>query len=306
MKCPRCGAAIVAGQTFCGSCGAVLQWQQPAGSPGQASSIPQPQSSRLLIICAVIAGLFVGGIVVWRSVGFGRQQPNAQQSNTKNSPATVPNEHEAPSVVTPAEPVPKAPSKRGLTKASRDRTAREQAAYTPPVLLTQQPAPTAEPPQVALPSEASGTEMTPKRKAVQETTMENPPMPSTAPQAGAGATKAESEAPSRAVPAPVAPARSAEPQPNIAPTPAYTGPSSGTLVWTGKLDKGQTLTITGNNASTGSLSGQPLPGVPVRLTVLQSNLGFDDRPNSANGYRGVSLKSHGKHDRITIQWEVLR
>ncbi len=80
----------------------------------------------------------------------------------------------------------------------------------------------------------------------------------------------------------------------------------GVATWIGKLDKNDTLTITGGTASKGVLSGAGLPGVPVRVTIDQSNLGFSEMPNASNGYQRLTLKSHSKHDRITIHWTVVQ
>ena len=75
--------------------------------------------------------------------------------------------------------------------------------------------------------------------------------------------------------------------------------------WTGKLDKNETLTITGARASTGALSGAGLPGVPVRVTVDQSNLGFLEMPSASNNYNRLVIRSHSKHEKITIHWTVI-
>jgi 16S rRNA G527 N7-methylase RsmG len=52
------------------------------------------------------------------------------------------------------------------------------------------------------------------------------------------------------------------------------------------------------------LSGAGLPGVPVNVIIDQTNLGFLEMPNAANGYRRLVLKSHANHDKITIHWTV--
>jgi hypothetical protein len=43
-------------------------------------------------------------------------------------------------------------------------------------------------------------------------------------------------------------------------------PRTGLLIWTGRASRGDLLTITGNHASTGTLSGA-LPGGPVRIRI---------------------------------------
>jgi len=48
-------------------------------------------------------------------------------------------------------------------------------------------------------------------------------------------------------------------------------PSSGRLIWTGKLERGGTIRILGDHASLGRLTGS-LPGVPVRVRVFPTEL----------------------------------
>ena len=81
---------------------------------------------------------------------------------------------------------------------------------------------------------------------------------------------------------------------------------AGMLTWTGKLGNNETLTISNGMPSTGTVSGAQLPGVPVRLVINQSNLGISEMPNVSNGYRGLVLKSHSRHDKIVIHWTVIR
>lgn len=76
--------------------------------------------------------------------------------------------------------------------------------------------------------------------------------------------------------------------------------------WTGKLEKNETLTISGGTPSTGTLSGAGLPGVPVRIVIDQTNLGISEMPNASNGYRRLVLKSHSRHEKIVIHWTVVR
>jgi hypothetical protein len=92
-------------------------------------------------------------------------------------------------------------------------------------------------------------------------------------------------------------------QPAAAMPRAYSGPSSGWLIWTGKLTKNQILTIDGSTTSTGSLEGE-LPGVPVNLIVDVTNIGLDEEPSSRNGWKRLALRSLGKHFVIRIHWTV--
>jgi proteasome lid subunit RPN8/RPN11 len=51
----------------------------------------------------------------------------------------------------------------------------------------------------------------------------------------------------------------------------YTGPTSGRLIWTGRLPQDSVLTIEGRKASFGYINGE-LPGVPLKVTVQPAEL----------------------------------
>ena len=63
------------------------------------------------------------------------------------------------------------------------------------------------------------------------------------------------------------------PSPTVAayPKAGYQGPSSGRIIWTGKLGRRGTLQIVESRASQGHITGS-LPGVPVRVHVLPAEL----------------------------------
>jgi len=342
MKCPKCGSAVNDGQLFCGTCGAALS-SAGGGTPGTDSRYStqqtgagqaqyaypieatggNPNAGRLLIVAAAVAGLLLGaGVVVWR-MHRAEERPDTHAQTTSVTPPTPPmvdSESKARSVTPPPE---NDTVERARPKAREDRKPRSSAAVSktkenaervePPQLLSGGPvkeAPAPSQPSGVQPPAAVTNSDTPKRRAVQETDVESPPMPSGA------AAPAQREAPASdsqggfsktsAEPPPVTQVPSEAPRPRPQPVPKYNGPASGVATWTGKLEKGQVLTITGGTPSTGVLSGVGLPGVPVRITVDQSNLGFEEMPSSANGYRTVKLKSHTKHDRITIRWTVMQ
>ncbi len=88
-------------------------------------------------------------------------------------------------------------------------------------------------------------------------------------------------------PEPIKPAP-VEPAPAPAAPPAYTGPKSGKLIWTGPLGPGDMLKLENGRAPSGTLTGS-LPGVPVRLTVYPAEF-------SAGGltvYSGAARHSRG-------------
>jgi hypothetical protein len=106
-----------------------------------------------------------------------------------------------------------------------------------------------------------------------------------------------------AAPVTTAPQQSSAPPSSTAAR--YTGPSSGMLMWLGKLDKNGVVTIEGNKASAGTLTGS-LPGVPVTLETDLTNIGFAEMPSPSNGWKKVSLRSKKSQNIvISIRWKVL-
>ncbi len=107
---------------------------------------------------------------------------------------------------------------------------------------------------------------------------------------------------------PAAPVTASPQQSSAAPATTanrYTGPSSGMLMWLGKLDKNGVVTIEGNKASAGTLTGS-LPGVPVTLETDLTNIGFAEMPSPSNGWKKVSLRSKKSQNIvISIRWKVL-
>lgn len=86
------------------------------------------------------------------------------------------------------------------------------------------------------------------------------------------------------------PARAAEPQ--------YRGPTSGRLIWVGRLERGERLSITGSRSSTGFVNSE-LPGVPVRVSVHPAELAggrlriFASSPEGARGPREPAGANNG-------------
>ena len=94
------------------------------------------------------------------------------------------------------------------------------------------------------------------------------------------------------------PAATPETASSQAPTAPAT-PASGRLIWTGLLREGDTLTIDGGRASTGSLTGR-LPGTPVRVSVFPGEFtaagltvySAEERlPGAAGGPAGVTFRT---------------
>jgi hypothetical protein len=64
------------------------------------------------------------------------------------------------------------------------------------------------------------------------------------------------------------------PAPSSPTPPAPATPHSGTIIWTGRLPNTGVLSINGNRASTGALTGE-IPGRPIRVNVYPAELTKD-------------------------------
>jgi hypothetical protein len=81
---------------------------------------------------------------------------------------------------------------------------------------------------------------------------------------------------------------------------------SGTVVWSGHLDKNATITIQGSSASSGTLEGE-LPGVPVMIQVYPANIAVAEFPGPQNGWKEVVLRgSKSQNIVVQIQWKTLQ
>ena len=94
------------------------------------------------------------------------------------------------------------------------------------------------------------------------------------------------------------------------PPPAQSGtaaiPSSGVLIWSGKLRKGEVVTIDGGQPSAGTLQGA-LPGVPVMLETDFQGIGFTETPGPSNGWRRLSFRAlRDQHVVVTLRWKTLQ
>jgi len=72
----------------------------------------------------------------------------------------------------------------------------------------------------------------------------------------------------------------------------YTGPLSGSLIWTGSARKGEEITIEGNRADTGEVTGG-LPGLMVGVDVapeMKGKVQIVFAPSRTNNFRLVSFR----------------
>ena len=89
------------------------------------------------------------------------------------------------------------------------------------------------------------------------------------------------------------------------PKPSYSGPSSGTLVWSGQIEKGATVEIQADRASMGTLHGK-LPGVPVSVSLDVREFAIAEAPGPRNNWSKLVIRSKNRrHTVITVDWKVL-
>jgi hypothetical protein len=78
------------------------------------------------------------------------------------------------------------------------------------------------------------------------------------------------------------------------------------MLWSGQLEKNGSVTINGNTASFGRLTGE-LPGVPVMIEVDQREFALAEAPGPSNGWKRMTIRSRSKrHSVVTIKWSILK
>lgn len=143
---------------------------------------------------------------------------------------------------------------------------------------------------------AAGGYFTLRRSPLKEQPAPQPvPVPATAEKP-----KAETERPR--APKPAAPPEAAQPTPPLVP---YTGPPTGSLVWTGELEPNSQLAIDGKSSSTGSVTSE-LPGVPVKIQLWPSSARVVEAPGPQNRWKRLVIASGDRKQlRVIIRWEVI-
>jgi hypothetical protein len=80
---------------------------------------------------------------------------------------------------------------------------------------------------------------------------------------------------------------------------------SGTIVWTGQVNKDEPIIIEGSTANIGIVQGS-LPGVPCRIQVSDPGVAVVEGPGPSNGFRRVVLRYNRRGSfSLKINWEVL-
>lgn len=290
VSCGVCQAGNPPGQKFCTRCGAAL------AAPASASGGFTPAKRTPVPLLVTLFAIPIAGAAGW----FAFQHWQADRSAEAPIVTTA---HPAPSPlpVAVAEPAPspgtQAPSSRPIS---------------PPIAHGSEPVPVAEsaaPVRMPVqrpkpPAQTSAPAPAPVQGAVDET-----PEPTPAPETSR-------EPVSAAVPAPPAepvpsrtpvfqPERTYRPEPETPSEPRYSGPATGVLVWSGRLERGAAVTIEGDRPDTGTLNGA-LPGVPVMVEITPSDVAVAEPPGPGNGWKRISVRSRkNRHTVVTIRWRVL-
>ena len=87
----------------------------------------------------------------------------------------------------------------------------------------------------------------------------------------------------------------------------YAGPMTGTLMWSGQVEKNGTITIDDAGASRGMLNGQMLPGMPVQISIDNNReFALESAPGPSNGWKRLTIRSkRGRTATVRITWLVV-
>jgi hypothetical protein len=82
-------------------------------------------------------------------------------------------------------------------------------------------------------------------------------------------------------------------------------PSSGVMLWSGRVEKNGMIVIDGGRSESGAVNGAVLPGVPVTVRVEPKGFTIEESPSAANGWRRIAIHSEKKaHIVVTVFWNV--
>ena len=174
----------------------------------------------------------------------------------------------------------------------------ERNVTSAPVLLVPQP-------QVPEPIETHAMPPPKAPPAKPASTMFPPPSLDAGNPQPAGESPPSGPAPNAAVPLQPSPSPAEVPTPAIRQPPL--GRRQGDLIWSGQLEKGMLLSIDGLKTSVGTLRGDPLPGVPVQLTLQPVDVIVSQAPMSSDEYRRFVLRSPARRNTVVrVHWEILQ
>jgi hypothetical protein len=83
-------------------------------------------------------------------------------------------------------------------------------------------------------------------------------------------------------------------------------PSSGIMLWSGKVEKDGTIVIDNGKSESGAVNGAALPGVPVSVSVEPKGFMIAEPPSAATGWKRMTIHSQKKaHIVVTVKWNRL-
>ena len=143
------------------------------------------------------------------------------------------------------------------------------------------------------------------------------PAPAATSPAAQAQTTAPAPAPAKHVPAAPPKVKASSPETAQAETASAKAPASasepspkepgGSFTWNGTLANGDSVEITGNEATDGSVSGKGLPRrTPVIVTVDPPDVAVNEAPTADNGYKLILVNEGRTISSITISWRKAR
>ncbi len=315
MRCARCGTVSAEGSRFCEGCGGKLgeptesiapaARPSPSGPAAIQSRAPSGAAKALVLALAMLlfgGGLGYLGFQYWTARRTA--QALADQAAISQPPPATPEPAAPPTEIPVAVETP-SPEAVPQSTLPAEAAPVETPAPVPRMKTAPKAAPAAKP---VIPSPAGGLKPIPRAPLAEPPQPAQPPQetPSIAPPPAskpADPPPIESARPPRQEPVRPAPAPPPPVQPP--PKPAYTGPSSGVVVWSGKLEKGESVVIDGGNASAGTLNGK-LPGVPVSVNLDVREFALAEAPSPSNNWSKLVIRSRNRrHTVVTVEWKVL-
>ncbi len=275
---------------------AVPEWAAP---PPKAA-----KSSAMMIALGASLVLLLLAIVLLAYKLLFQDRAAAPPVTPAQTAASAPPAAEAPAAEpqpgTPVTPEPAAPAPAPLTQPAQPAGTPSPA--TP--LGRPSPMPSGSQPRTAPPAPPAGSQpqtAPPATPLAQAPPAESPPAPVTpapaVPSESAPAPRAQILRP-ETTPAPSAPPALAQP--------AYSGPRSGYVIWSGQLEREGLVEITGGRASIGTLRGE-LPGVPVLVEIEPKDVGVAEAAGPQNGWKRLVLRSRNRRlSVVTIKWTVMQ
>lgn len=312
MRCARCGTVSAEGSRFCEGCGGKLgepteSISAPAAAPASPSTpsaavvTPRAPSGAAKAVGLALALILLGGGLGYLGFQYWMARRSVQAPTEQAAMPQIPTA--TPEVVTPPAEIPTAVENPPPAAVPQATAPAEAAPVETPARAPAKPAPKAAT-AVRPVSPHGGLNPIPTNPLT--------PAPQTAPPPPPPQEPRPLDLPAPAKPAerpkqeqvtirpPVPPPPPAEP-----PKPAYSGPSTGVVVWSGKLEKGESVVIEGGNASAGTLNGK-LPGVPVSVNLDVREFALAEAPSPSNNWSKLVIRSRNRrHTVVTIEWKVL-